>query len=261
MPPLVLVVESDPGTQRLLQAMLARRGADVDVATSVEVAQRLVEHVDYSAAVVDAVSAAALLAFLKSGPSPLFDRTLALTTRMTDAPRTLRKPFEIAQLESAFDAILVDAPSSEPSLDRDFTRRSLLLGASSGVAMQLRIRTTVLLECVTSFGYPRAQIDDWFPLRADSNTPVAAAVRHARPLFFDSLSATAAEYPRLEPLLREHHGGALAAVPLQRAGRVVGAVSWSFGEVHPFDAREQLLLTSVAETFAHELAVTAERAC
>lgn len=257
MRPLVLIVESDPGTQRLLQALLARRGAEADVAADAETAARLLEHVGYSAAVVDLSAGEALLEEIVARDEALLPRTIALTTRVVERrPHRvplLRKPFEVVELNAAIAQALGAAPASESTLERDFTRRSILAGAKAGVVARLQPRDE-RLEHVTSFGYTRETLADWFPLPADADLPICAAVRHSRPVFLPAGPDAVAAYPKLAKVWERHRSRALAAVPVQRSGRVVGVMGWSFGDSQPFDQHEQRMLSTIAETFADAVA-------
>jgi CheY-like chemotaxis protein len=255
MRPLVLIVEPDPGTQRLLQALLLRRGVEVDVASDLPTASRLLANVRYSAAVVDLSVGEALLDEIHE---PLLSRTLALTTRAVErkAQRVpvLRKPFEIADIDAAFEHALGSAPDSEPTFERDFTRRSIAAGAKTGVAARLRDGTGVHLEHVTSFGYTPEMLAEWFPMAADAELPMTTAVRRSRPVFLPTIPSAAAAYPSLAAILEEHQSHALAAVPVHLRGRVIGVLGWSFSDARSFDDHEQLMLAGMAETFADALA-------
>lgn len=233
--------------------MLVRRGAEVDVASSLAVARALLEHVVYSAAVLEVSSDDSLLATIAATNAPLLERTISLTTGYADTPRKIRKPFEIAVIDEAFGTTLLQAPVSAPSFDRDFTRTSILAGAKAGLAARLRVRSMGQLECVTSFGYPREVIEQWFPLAADAHVPICAAVRHCRPLFLASARSAGARYPLLAPILEENRSLALAAVPVQRGGRVIGVLGWSFAEPQRFDAGEQFALSGIADSLAEGL--------
>lgn len=257
MRPLALVVESDPGTQRLLQALLARRGVEVDVASDPVTATRLIDHVAYSAAIVDLAAGEALVDHIADRDETLLAHTLALTTRAIERRphrvRMLRKPFEIVDIDASFAGVLASAAASEPTFSRDFCRRSILLGAKAGVAARLRARQGVELEHVTSFGYTHEMLDEWFPIAAQAELPICTAVRRSRPVFLPSPPAATAAYPALAATWEQTRSRALAAVPVRRRGRVVGVLGWSFGDAQAFDDHEQAMLSTMAESFAEAL--------
>jgi GAF domain-containing protein len=237
--------------------MLARRGVEVDVASDLTTAARLLLHVTYSAAVVDLSAGEALLDEIALTDASLLSRTIALTTRAVERKPlrvpVLRKPFEIADIDAAFEHALASAPPSEATFERDFTRRSIAAGAKTGVAARLAAGSGVQLEHVTSFGYTPETLSEWFPIPAEAELPMCAAVRRSRPIFLPTIPSAAAAYPSLAPILEEHHSHALAAVPVQRRGRIVGVLGWSFSDSQSFDDHEQEMLAGMADSFADEL--------
>jgi GAF domain-containing protein len=257
MRPLALVVEPDPGTQRLLQALLARRGVEVDVAADPVTATRLIDYVGYSAAVVDLAAGEELVDHIEQRDERLLAHTIALTTRAIERRphrvRMLRKPFEIVDLDAAFAAVFATAPGSEPTFTRDFSRRSILLGAKSGIAARLRVRKGVELEHVASFGYTHEVLDRWFPIAASAELPMCAAVRRSRPIFLPTTPAATTAYPAIAAEWEHSRSHAAAAVPVHRRGRVVGVLGWSFSDTQTFDATAQAMLSTMADSFADAL--------
>jgi anti-anti-sigma factor len=95
------------------------------------------------------------------------------------------------------------------------------------------------LQVVRTRSYPAAIVENYGHARLSDDQPVAECARTGEPVWLRDHAQWAARYPRL----MGHHeitgNEAFAALPLTVAGRVVGAVSASFGSSRQFDDDER----------------------
>ena len=214
MKPLLLVVENDTGTRRLLDVFLTRESFEVDpVATGAD-ALLLLEHVDYAAVVLDLLipgrTGRDVLEELAARSAALLERIVVISSateaHLRDvrgrypAVAALRKPFDLVELltavrERAARHVLARALDAAQL----FVRRSVTAGAKGGVVMQ---RNGDGLDVVARFGDER--IDPLQPL-------IAEAMDHGRAVWASPLQAR-------------------AAVPLFAGERVAGVAAWNFAE-------------------------------
>lgn len=263
MKPLLLVVENDSGTRRLLEIFLHRESFDSDAVATGNEALLLLEHADYSAVVLDLMipgrTGRDVLADIAARRPALLERLVVISSA-TDAHlrdvrgrypmvTVLRKPFDLSELLTALQERVGRHQAPQPSdLAQTFVRRSVVCGAKAGLILR---RCDDTLELVSAFGYAPGTLDTLFPLSPDAPYPICAAVRHARPVWMSALnSAAAAEYPLLVPIWRENGTSALAMIPILNGGGVAGVLGWSFSEPRAFDAVEQARFTAIADEAA-----------
>ncbi|MEO8034859.1 MAG: response regulator [Acidobacteriota bacterium] len=261
MPVLILGVESDAGTRRLLEVLLRRGGFDPDLVAETEDALALFRFIDYQAVIVDLVLGEepgfAILDWIATNRPSLTERTLVLSSahptqlrRLAEsypAAHIVTKPFEVVEFEQTISRLASGCDSRESDFAAAFARRSMAAGAGAGVAVRRNPIKPDVLECVTSFGYTPKVIAEWFPISADALFPLAAAVRDSRPVYIESPDSAASEYPTVAHAFREYRSVSLAALPVMRSGRTIGAVGWSFREPRHFGGREQSHLLKIAE--------------
>jgi CheY-like chemotaxis protein len=263
MKPLLLVVENDSGTRRLLEIFLRRESFDTDPIATGNEALLLLERVDYSAVVLDLLipgrTGRDVLADIAAHRPALLERIVVISSATEAHLRdvrgryppvaVLRKPFDLDELLVAVRERVARHESPQPcDLTQTFVRRSVVGGAKAGLILRHRGDT---LELVSAFGYPPGVVEGFFPLSPDAPYPICAAVRHARPVWLSALnSAAAAEYPVLVPIWRENGTSALAAVPVLAGERAAGVFGWSFSEPRGFDAAEQAHFTAIADEAA-----------
>ena len=263
MKPLLLVVENDSGTRRLLEIFLRRESFDADAVATGNEALLLLERVDYSAVVLDLLipgrTGRDVLADIAARRPALLERIVVISSATEAHLRdvhgrypqvaVLRKPFDLAELLVAVQERVARHASPQPGdLTQAFLRRSVVVGAKAGLILR---REDDTLELVSAFGYRPGVIEPFFPLSPDAPYPICAAVRHARPVWLPALNgAAAAEYPMLVPIWRENGTSALAAVPVVDGGRAAGVLGWSFSEPRGFEAPEQAHLTAIADETA-----------
>jgi CheY-like chemotaxis protein len=263
MKPLLLVVENDSGTRRLLEIFLRRESFEADAVATGNDALLLLDRVDYSVVVLDLMipgrTGRDVLADVAARRPALLERIVVISSateaHLRDvrgrypAVAVLRKPFDLAELLAAVKERVALHQSPQPSDPaQTFVRRSVVCGAKAGLILRHGGET---LQLVSAFGYAPAVLETFFPLSPDAPYPICAAVRHARPVWMSALSSeAAAEYPLLIPIWRENGTSALAMIPILAAGRPAGVVGWTFSEPRAFDAGEQAHFTAIADEAA-----------
>jgi CheY-like chemotaxis protein len=259
MKPLLLVVENDASTRRLLDISLRRESFEVDAVATGTDALTLLGRVDYAAVVLDLLmpgrTGRDVLEDLAAHHPALLERIVVVTSATEAHLRdvrgrfpqvaVLRKPFDLDELIAGVRQRIAGAAPREPDVRQDFVRRSVMAGAKSGVVARSGDDG---LELLDSFGYPPGLAESFFPIRTDAQYPLAVAVRHGRAVWLSALNdvAAASEYPLLVSIWRERRSYALAAVPVFDGERVAGVAGWSFAEPRVFHPREQAVLSSIA---------------
>lgn len=124
-------------------------------------------------------------------------------------------------------------------------------GAASAVAY---LASGATLELTAAMG--RAEdADEW--LRAvplEAQIPVARALREGRPCWFESRAALAAAFPGWATRVpHAERFGALAALPLRRGDRALGAIGFAFDDERAFPAETRALFSAAAEEGAAAL--------
>jgi CheY-like chemotaxis protein len=259
MKPLLLVVENDSGTRRLLDVFLRRESFEVDPVSTGSEALLLLERIDYAAVVLDLLipgrTGADVLEELAATRRELLDRIVVISSateaRLRDvrgsypAVAALRKPFDLTELLTIVReraARHVAPRATDPA--QTFVRLSVIAGAKTGTVARRRDDT---LELVTSFGYPPGVVEAYYPLAIDAQFPICAAARHGRAVWISALQvAAAAEYPLLMPMWRERGSFALAAIPIVANERVAGVAAWSFSEPRVFGEEEKARFIEIA---------------
>lgn len=251
MKPLLLVVENDSGTRRLLDVFLRRESFDVDPVSNGIEALLLLERIDYAAVVLDLLipgrTGGDVLEELAASRRELLDRIVVISSateaRLRDvrgsypAVAALRKPFDLTELLTAVrERAARHVVPRVTDAAQSFVRLSVTAGARSGAVARRRDDT---LELVTSFGHPPGVAEAYYPLAIDAQFPICAAARHGRAVWISALqAASAAEYPLLAPMWRERGSFALAAIPILTNERVAGVAAWSFSEPRVFGKEE-----------------------
>ena len=260
--PLVLVIENDRGTRKLLDVLLSRMGLAVDVVATGSDALLLLEQVDYDCAFIDLLlpdmNGTDVLQWIATHRPDLLQRSVVLSSspplqlervRQQWPPvRTIRKPFDLSDVVAvAHEALARPRRSPEPRIE--FTRHSVVAGAKAGIVMRL---TGEHLAPELSFGYTDASVQAYMPLHVDAPLPICKVARDAKPIWLPSLGAVIELYPELAWIGEKSESRALAAVPLIRDGETLGAIGWSFREARLFNEREQQLFLSIAESISEQ---------
>ncbi|HEX8171493.1 MAG TPA: GAF domain-containing protein [Thermoanaerobaculia bacterium] len=254
---IALVLEGDSGTRKLLDVLLSRLDFDVDRAAALADARLLLDRVEYDVMVLSlqlGASGMGLIERIAERQPEALARVIVLTSaapQQIDAAgarwpglRIIRKPFELGDLLGTAERLgagRVPRPSSPEAL---FCRRSISIGAKAGLVL---MNADQQLQPVCDFGYSAGMIERFLPMRLDSPYPLALAARHGRAIWLASLVSAADEYPLLAPVWQQHESRSLAAVPVVRHGRIIGAAGWSFRTPRVFSEEEQSALVAVAE--------------
>ncbi|HYO77883.1 MAG TPA: hypothetical protein VE010_15600 [Thermoanaerobaculia bacterium] len=267
MKPLVLVIEDDPGTRKLLGALLSRLELRVDVVATAAEALLLLEHVEYDFVICEQTpvswSAVTVLTWIETYRASILERSLVLSSATPaeaeairaqwPSVRVVRKPFELTALIEIAHTVLATQTRTSDSPAEVFTRRSVAAGAKAGVIVR---HSNGGLVPVLSYGYAQGSIDAFLPISLDAPFPLCVAIRHARPVWLASLTLASAEYPMLVPVWQKNASRALASIPLLDGDCAFGAVGWSFREPRPFTEPEQQALMAIAaalaRTFKHD---------
>ena len=109
------------------------------------------------------------------------------------------------------------------------------------------------VELAGSTGYSEADLARYRVIPLDARFPLTDAVREQTAIFLPSADARRARYPELEALIRENGDGAMAAVPLWRAGRVIGVLGVNWNGRRDLDAEDQSFLSALAEQCAQAI--------
>ena len=256
MRPLALVVENDTGTRKLLDVLLTRLGCEVDVVSNGLDALLLLDSIDYDFTLLDlyipGASGAEILEWMRTKRPAALERAIVISSappahmiRVQNAYpplRAIRKPFELAELVSAVGAVRQTRERTMSALD-DFSRRSIVAGAKSGVLVR---RNGAQISLVHNFGYAGQSIEKWFPMSPDDPVPLCTCIRDGRPRWLATLTSAAAEFPQIVAALHQNQSLALASVPIVRGGEVIGAAGWTFREPHLFDDSEQHAFLAIA---------------
>ena len=108
------------------------------------------------------------------------------------------------------------------------------------------------LEIIEAQGQPPGVIEAQRRLAADADHPLAETVRLGKALYFRSAEERNAKYPHLVPLFSPLTRSS-AFVPLLSRSGVLGVLTLSFPEPHPFGEAEQAFITSLTEVCAAAL--------
>jgi PAS domain S-box-containing protein len=110
------------------------------------------------------------------------------------------------------------------------------------------------IELLAQRGYKGPILEEWHRFPVSAELPMSHVVRTGEPLFLESLKARNALFPNLDG--RGQDGRALAVLPLELEGRVLGVIGLSFGEDMVFgDERRKMKIT-----LARQAALALERA-
>jgi CheY-like chemotaxis protein len=260
MKPLLLVVENDSGTRRLLDVFLRRQELEVDPVATGSEALLLLDRIDYAAVVLDLLipgrTGRDVLDEIAARRPELLERIVVISSateaHLRDvrgsypAVAALRKPFDLNELLAHVQQRVARHVVSRPvDAAQSFVRLSVTAGARAGVIVR---HTGETLDLMTSFGYPPGMAEGFYPLAIDAQFPLCAAARHRRAVWMSTLQApAAAEYPLLMSIWREYGSFALAAVPIIEGDRVTGVAGWSFSEQRVFNEEERARLIAIAE--------------
>lgn len=266
MRPTVLVVEDDIATRTLLTVLMDRTGFDVDAIGSGSDAITLLSCVRYSSVLFDLqlpdASGHEILAFLEVNNPELLEHAVVVSSAQPQQlegvrqryskTAVLRKPFDLKDLTEAIRRAAENRSHGPRDIAEEFCRLSIVNGAKAGVVL-VADSEAERLNLVRSFGYSADLLDRFTPVNADAPYPACNAFRRGAPVWLGTPTAASSEYPDLETVFRANHSYALAAIPLQRDGKVFGAAGWTFREPRPFTEEERHRFEAIATILSSEL--------
>ena len=165
----------------------------------------------------------------------------------------LRKPFDLRELTDAVVRAASDREHGPRTIASEFCRLSIVNGAKAGVVF-VADRDAAKLNLIRSFGYSPDMIERFVPIAADAPYPACTAFRCGCQVWLNSPMVATSEYPALSTVWRENHSYAMAALPLMREGKVIGAAGWSFREPRPFSEQERQRFEAIASILSTEFA-------
>ncbi len=175
--------------------------------------------------------------------------------RLYEAERTARRAAErsadqMARLQ-AVTARLSGALTPDQVFNVVVEEGVPALGADAGVVVLLS-DDGGWLEIARTHGYPPESLEAWWRFSVEAPVPLAEAVRSGEPVLIESRRARDARFPALAEGLRVDDG-ALVAIPLQLAGRAIGALGFTFGEPRPFDEQDRAFVLMLSRQCAQAL--------
>ncbi len=261
MKPLALVIENDGSTRKLLDVLLTRSGLEVDLVPTGSDALILLEHARYDLVLIDLLlpgtSGVQVLEWIERERPRALARAVVLSSasevqlqRVRDRwpqVRVIRKPFELGEVVETALELTANREERVTSFGEDFCRRSVRAGAKTGIIVKTGGQH---VDALFAFGYEAGEIASYFPVTLDASLPICAAIRNARPVWLASVTLASNDYPLLVPVFQKNESRAIAAVPIVRGTRVVGAVGWSFREPRLFTDSEQQHFLAIAAVLA-----------
>jgi CheY-like chemotaxis protein len=263
--PTVLVVEDDAATRTLLSVVLTRAGYQVDTVANGTDALTLLSHVGYSAVALDLyihdTSGHDILASLAATTPDALQHVVIVSAAPVSqidqlraryaGVRTVRKPFELQDLVDE-----IGRAAAQETVIRDFNaefcRRSVLLGAKSGIILT-SLPNGSAFELVTTYGFPPGVLEEFLPIPIDGPYPICKSYRLARDIWISSVTLATNEYPLLSGVWKAAGAKALVTLPVASNGRTIGAVGWAFREPRPFEAEDRVQFGKVASFVSDSL--------
>lgn len=126
------------------------------------------------------------------------------------------------------------------------------VGAVAGAVLVLNEKTE-MLEALCAVGYGDESREAYSRMSYADNMPVAAALRHGEPRYYESRVDVIAAYPHLQRYLEADDHDGLAVLPLRLEGRAVGGMRLSFRGPRAFDAPDRAFMMALAQQGAQAL--------
>jgi K+-sensing histidine kinase KdpD len=165
------------------------------------------------------------------------------------AERAAARALQLQQVTAALSQALTPAQVAEVIIRQGLEA----VGAYAGVLI-LCPPGSDHFAVLASIGYPAGVMNQWGQVPLDAPMPLAETARSGEAIWIASPKAYAQRYPALAPAPTET--SALAALPLNVRGRVIGALGLSFRETQPFPPEDRAYML----TLAHQCALALERA-
>jgi excisionase family DNA binding protein len=124
----------------------------------------------------------------------------------------------------------------------------LALDAASGLLSMVREQ---VIELVHSHGYQPQALDAWRSMPLAAELPLATAVRHGEPMFFENAAALVARFPTLAGASVVN--AAWAIIPLPVDNQVIGGIVLSFAAPRTFSRDDRAFLVTLAQQCAQAM--------
>ncbi|MDF3042185.1 MAG: multi-sensor signal transduction histidine kinase, partial [Thermomicrobiales bacterium] len=166
----------------------------------------------------------------------------------TEHERREKRTAELQALTAALSAALDPKGVGNAIIERAMPA----LGANAGNVFLLDASGQSLLN-VALLGYD-PKIEEWSQqLPVAGETMVAAVVRTGQPIFLATWEERLRRFPHHRTIHARHGDRAVAALPLQVEGRIIGALSLAFPTDRAFDADDRRFMATVADLCAQAL--------
>ncbi|MFV9504255.1 MAG: PAS domain S-box protein [Oscillochloridaceae bacterium umkhey_bin13] len=133
------------------------------------------------------------------------------------------------------------------------TRHAFSVTTARSVVISLLNVGNDQLEIIGWAGITYLQLEAFQGLPLNATLPPTVAVRTLQPVWLSSPELAEAQFPGSLALMAERGDQAYAALPMMTANLVVGAISFSYAALNPFDSDERALLSNLADQCAQAL--------
>lgn len=180
--------------------------------------------------------------------------------RLYEAEQKARQAAEQAVARTArLQAVMMafsEALTPSQVMEVVVTHGTAALGAMQGI---VAIVTTTAdgkpeLEVTRSLGVENNILEVWNSFPLTTHVPLAAAVNEGKPVFVESFEDLVKRFPYSEERSQDLENiQALAAIPMQVQGRIIGALGFTFTQSHHFSQEEQAFMLTLATGCAQAL--------
>jgi len=160
---------------------------------------------------------------------------------LREAERTADRGARLQALATALGGALTRDDVAAAVVDQGVAA----LGARAG-SLAVVVDGGATLEIVRAVGYPEDQVALYRRVPLEAPFPLADAVREGQAIWLCDDVERDARYPNLAELRRRNGGGAMAAIPVEAAGRVIGAIGLNFAQPRTFDEAERTFMLTLA---------------
>jgi anti-sigma regulatory factor (Ser/Thr protein kinase) len=179
-------------------------------------------------------------------PEPFERRLLAEIDRLADAQRASDRAARMYTVAAA----LAKAATAEEVAAAVLEEGTLALGATAGGVMLAT--EAEALAVPGAVGYDESVLSRLRSESRDAELPAAVALRTGTPVWLESMAERDERFPELVGL--EAKTVSMCAVPLEVAGRRLGALRFSFSQARLFDDSERRFVLALAAITGQALA-------
>jgi CheY-like chemotaxis protein len=248
----VLVVEDDNRLRDFLAIVVRRCGLTCHSVSGGEAGLSAILSEKYSAVILDlmlpGMSGFEILQTLRATHPHVLRRIIVLTAvsqatldQHFDSQSLIwaliRKPFDVMEVTATIqDCARFHSRvwPDQKEVSAWIAQRAVEGGAKAGI---VAILDEGYLRIHASQGFAQDLLEKYFPLPVSGAYPLCVAVRNGRPVWLASLGGNV-DYPLLSAWTASDTKS-IAATPLMRRGKAVGAIGWSFLEPQRFDDRQR----------------------